>query len=66
MPANRAVTLDDYATLAGRRLDPAVQAYFDGGAGDEHTLAANRADYPGDGSLGVDDVANCRCVMRID
>lgn len=37
------VTLDDYAALAAERLEPQARAYIDGGAGDEHTLRANRA-----------------------
>lgn len=36
------VTLDDYAALAAERLEPPAWAYIDGGAGDEHTLRANR------------------------
>lgn len=40
-PATGPVCLADYAALAQARLDPAVHAYFSGGAGDEHTLRAN-------------------------
>ena len=35
------VTLADCANAAQARLDPAVWAYVNGGAGDEHTLRAN-------------------------
>lgn len=36
------LTLSDHETLAQARLDPAVWAYFSGGAADEITLRANR------------------------
>ena len=36
------VGLDDYAALAAQALDANARAYIDGGAGDEHTLRANR------------------------
>lgn len=36
------VNLDDYAALATQGLDDNARAYIDGGAGDEHTLRANR------------------------
>lgn len=36
------VNLDDYAALAAQVLDENARAYIDGGAGDEHTLRANR------------------------
>lgn len=35
------MALGDLAARARQRLDPAVQAFIDGGAGDEHTLRAN-------------------------
>ena len=35
------VNLNELALAARARLDPAVAAFFDGGAGDEHTLRAN-------------------------
>ncbi|MGO4916973.1 alpha-hydroxy acid oxidase [Pseudogemmobacter sp. W21_MBD1_M6] len=38
-------TIDAYRIAAHDRLDPAHRAYFDGGAGDELTLAANRRDF---------------------
>jgi len=38
-----ALTLQDYARLARARLDPPVWDFFDGGAGEEQTLAANLA-----------------------
>ena len=38
-------SLDEFAALAAQRLEPALRAYLDGGAADEHTLAANRADW---------------------
>jgi 4-hydroxymandelate oxidase len=37
------LTVDDYETLARERLEPAAYDYYAGGAGDERTLAANRA-----------------------
>ena len=37
------LTLADYEARASQRLDPAVWAYFAGGAADEITLRANRA-----------------------
>jgi len=36
-----AVSLADYADAARARLEPAIWAYFSGGAGDERTLRAN-------------------------
>lgn len=41
--ASPAINLHDYEALARERLDPAAFAYIAGGAGDEITLAANRA-----------------------
>ncbi|MEU2208442.1 aminotransferase class I/II-fold pyridoxal phosphate-dependent enzyme [Streptomyces hygroscopicus] len=37
------LSLDEYAERARTRLDPAVWDFIEGGAGDERTLAANRA-----------------------
>ena len=37
------LTVDDYETIARQRLDPSAYDYYAGGAGDERTLAANRA-----------------------
>lgn len=37
------LTVDDYELLARERLDPSAYDYYAGGAGDERTLAANRA-----------------------
>ena len=36
------VNLHDFEALARARMDPAAFDYFSGGAGDEHTMAANR------------------------
>jgi (S)-3,5-dihydroxyphenylglycine transaminase len=38
-----ALTLRDFARLAGERMDPHVRDYVDGGSGQERTLAANLA-----------------------
>ena len=40
---DRPVSIDDYEQLAKERLDPMVFDYYAGGAGDEWTLAENRA-----------------------
>jgi len=40
-----AASCDDYRRLAERRLPRFLFDYIDGGAGDEHTLAANRRDF---------------------
>ena len=40
-PAPLPATLGDYAEQAAERWSPSVHAFFDGGAGDEHTLRAN-------------------------
>ncbi|WP_308218480.1 aminotransferase class I/II-fold pyridoxal phosphate-dependent enzyme [Streptomyces hygroscopicus] len=37
------LSLDEYAERARTRLDPAIWDFIEGGAGDERTLAANRA-----------------------
>lgn len=42
-PSASALCLADQAAIAQARLDPAVWAFFSGGAGDEHTLRANPA-----------------------
>jgi 4-hydroxymandelate oxidase len=39
------VTLDDHARHAQRQLSRNAHAYFDGGAGDEHTVRGNRAQW---------------------
>ena len=39
------MTLDEFAAQAAARWHPAVQAYIDGGAADEHSLGANRRDW---------------------
>ncbi|MBQ0961971.1 alpha-hydroxy-acid oxidizing protein [Ideonella sp. 4Y11] len=39
------MTADEFAQRAAARLPSACRDYFDGGAADEHTLAANRADW---------------------
>jgi L-lactate dehydrogenase (cytochrome) len=41
------VTADDYRRLAAKRLPRFLFDYVDGGAGEEQTLAANRADFQG-------------------
>ncbi len=40
-----AVSVSDYVDAAAAKVDPAVWCYFEGGAGDEVTLRANRAAY---------------------
>lgn len=45
MPGPAPVTPDDYQRLARRRLPGFLADYIDGGAGAEHTLAANVADW---------------------
>ena len=45
MFARTPVTSDDYQRLAQRRLPGFLADYVDGGAGAEHTLAANSADW---------------------
>ena len=44
-PAAPALSLDEYESLARRRLPPPVWDYIAGGSGREATLAANRAAY---------------------
>ena len=39
------VNVADYAEAAAAKVDPAVWCYFEGGAGDEVTLRANRASF---------------------
>lgn len=45
MPAHFPSTATDYRALAARRLPRFLFDYVDGGAGDEHTLAANLDDF---------------------
>ena len=42
-PDGPPVNLDDYERLAAARLEPGAFGYFAGGAGDERTVAGNRA-----------------------